>query len=136
MSAFCSEYWEKKVGNFLNNPSLAVKNDVQDHIRTCLICRQSLDEMMGMRRLLKNLPDTEPGEEFEHNLNRRIQFIRRDRNRPMYRYFEYFNILFTVLIGSMIVLLFFLFSQILENIEKKKLEEERSAPKQEMILPD
>ncbi|MCA0446888.1 MAG: hypothetical protein LCH54_11745 [Bacteroidetes bacterium] len=136
MSAFCSEFWEKKVGNFLNNPSLAVKNEVQDHIRTCLICRQSLDDMLGMRRILKNLPDAEPGEEFETNLNRRIQFIRRDRNRPIIRYFEYFNILFTVLIGSMIVLLFFLFSQVVENIEKKKQEEERSKPKQELILPD
>lgn len=136
MADFCSEFWEKKVGNFLNNPSLAVKNEVQDHIRRCLVCRQSLDDMMGMKRILKNLPDTEPGEEFETNLNRRIQFIRRDRNRPIIRYFEYFNLLFTVLTGTMIVLLFFLFSQVIEKIEQNKLEDERSQPKQELILPD
>lgn len=136
MTDFCSEIWEKKVKSYLNQPSLTVKNEVQEHIRSCLVCRQALDEMMGMQPILKQLPETEPGEEFETKLNRRIQFIRKERNRPIIRYFEYFNILFTVFMGVLIVLLFFLFSQLVEKLEKKKLEEENSKPEQELILPD
>lgn len=134
MNDFCSENWERKIQSFLHQPTQGVKREVQDHIRTCPACKSALDEHLGIRKVLKVLPDEEPGEEFDRRLSRRIHFIKQERNRPVFRYFEVFNIFFTIIIGVMIVVLFFLFNRMAESIEKKK--DKQDPPKQEIILPD
>jgi len=134
MNDFCSENWERKIQGFLRHPTQTVKSEVQDHIRTCQACKTALDEQLGIRKVFKVLPDAEPGEEFDRRLSRRIQFIKQERNRPVFRYFEVFNIFFTIIIGAMIVVLFFLFSRMADSIEKKK--ETPEPPRQEVILPD
>ncbi|NUQ80454.1 MAG: hypothetical protein HUU10_02490 [Bacteroidetes bacterium] len=134
-STYCSEHWEKQILSFLHRPGPDALDKIRKHTSGCVICRKSLDEQLAFRQLFRSIPQAGVSESFDNRLKNRINRIEQERRSPIYRNFEWFTLLLTVVTGGMIVLIFYLYFQMVERMQRPQ-PEQPARNETELVLPD
>lgn len=134
-STYCSEHWEKQILAFLHRPGPDALDKIRKHTSECALCRKSLDEQLAFRQLFRSFPTAGVSDTFDSRLKNRINRIEQERRSPIYRNFEWFTLLLTVITGGMIVLIFHLYFQLMDRMQQPQPD----PPKRnetELVLPD
>ncbi len=132
---YCSEKWQQKVEAYSDN-LLSEEEDllVEEHLRTCDLCAESLAEQEQLLSVIRSLPQIPVSSDFDNKIISKIDRIQLEIRNPIFRYFEFFAVIFILLFGLITFLGFQLFKEINQeeiNTEKVKLHHEAT-----VALPD
>lgn len=132
---YCSEKWQQKVEAYSDN-LLSEEEDllVEEHLRICDLCAESLAEQEQLLSVIRSLPQIPVSPDFDNKIISKIDRIQLEMRNPIFRYFEFFAVIFILLFGLITFLGFQLFKEINQeeiNTEKVKLHHEAT-----VALPD
>lgn len=129
---FCQDEWKIPIENYVEGQlSSAELETVENHLKTCKICAETVAEAEHIRSVIHSLPKVSPGDSFDSKLKNRIEKIQSEKRNPLFRYIEVYIIVFLLIIGAITYLGFELFN----DLQNEQLKKNQPTEKKEVVHP-
>lgn len=133
---FCTDEWKSKVESYIEDqlPSSSIPS-VEEHLKTCKICSESVAEEQHIRSVIHTLPKLTLSDSFDSKLKTRMDKIQAEKRNPLFKYIEIYIIIFLLIIGAITYLGFELFTELQGEQLKKHESVEKPSEKKEVVHP-